>query len=87
MTEVIWKAPLKVLRRQTIEVPEDHTFIDLQMQDGVPTLWFRCDPNSPKFEKTIHMVGTGWQLNDLGNNGTDHIGTVQDGPMVWHFFA
>ena len=71
----------------TITIPHEvHEFLDVQAQDGVPTLWAIVDPER-QAEKPIEIIaiGTGWELP----SGVDkYLGTAQDGSgFVWHYFV
>lgn len=69
-------------RVQTILLREGAILRSLQVQARTPTLWVEVDPDAPEEYVTFHIVGTGWDIP----SGLDYIGTLQDGPYVWHFF-
>lgn len=60
--------------------------LDLQAQDGIPTMWAVVHDDS-KMVNPIEIVaiGTGWTVP----TGVDkYLGTVQDGlGYVWHYFS
>lgn len=86
---VIWKYPMPVENflgddnSITLSIPEEFQFLTVQVQDGVPTLWVEVDPESPKVEVKIAIVGTGGKVPDPS---TLYVGTVQLGGFVWHFY-
>ncbi len=43
----------------------------------------KLDPNLSLVRLTITLVGTG---DAVPNDAGDYLSTVQDGPMVWHFY-
>ena len=83
---VIWKQTLEKTKEQMIRVPATHNFLTAQMQDGQPTVWFECDPDTPLIDKKVYIAGTGWGV-PLQKDAGEYIGTVQDGPLVWHVYA
>jgi hypothetical protein len=61
-------------------------FLEVQMQNGKPTLWALVDPEATIEEPThIMSFGTGWEIpNDVDK----YIGTLQDSEgYVWHYFV
>jgi len=82
--ETIHKFPLAITDEQVIYAPPSARPLSVQFQRGVLCLWMRLDPTEILEQFTIRIYGTG---NPIQSN--DHeafIGTVQDGPMVWHVF-
>lgn len=84
---VIWKYPLELAEKQTLQTPLGAQILSLQVQRGVPTLWILVDPDSPKVSRTLWMVGTGYPVPAAAASGT-FIGTyqVEDGALVFHIF-
>ena len=80
----IYKYPLDVWKTTTINIPEQHEFLHMDLQAGVPTVWALVGVVSPMVEKTIHCFGTGW---DVGVENLTHIGTIQHNGYVWHYFV
>lgn len=66
----------------TIRIPEQVNVIHADMQDGQPTVWAEVDPGEPKTRYPFHIVATGGAVPE----GGQHVGTVFDGPYVWHFY-
>jgi hypothetical protein len=54
------------------------------MQHGVPCLWALVDPEQDYTDRTIDIIVTGHDIVDLFTR--TYIGTVQQGPLVWHVF-
>jgi hypothetical protein len=79
----IWKYNLSLVDEQVIEIPASASNLTLQMQGGGPRLWALVDPTAPTVKRTIRMFGTGHPVPD---DIMAYLGTVQDGPFVWHFF-
>ncbi len=79
----IWKYPINDGNSQSeIDVPENHAILTVAYQSGQLCLWVSVDPKSPKIHKLISSVGTGFPYNPTAK----FIGTVQQGPFVWHIF-
>lgn len=80
----IYKYPLKTSGGVTVINNKIIEFLDIQMQDGIPTLWALVDTET-ETKTNILFIGTGWTLADEVDK---YIGTVQDDyGFVWHYFA
>jgi len=84
----IWKFPLEIRNRQTIEIPGNPTFLSLQIQRGIPTLWAAVKPENPTVQIGIHCFSTGHSTED-SLAPKRFLGTVQTegGGLVWHYFS
>lgn len=83
MYHEIWKFPLKVYDEFEIEAPDPIFPLSIQVQGEAICLWAIVNPDAPKVKKKIFCFGTG---HTLSIKNKTHIGTVQQGRMVWHFF-
>ena len=85
--KAIWKYPLKIESKQTLEMPgTGPKLLSVQMQAGVPCLWAVVEPNSEqKSVVVIDIVGTGHILEE-DDTERYFLGTVQQGGLVWHVF-
>lgn len=78
----IWKFPIDRMHNELL-IPFVARVLCAQFQGTVLCMWALVDPDSPKEKRVVHVVGTGEQIvGDLG----EYIGTVQQGPLVWHVF-
>lgn len=85
LPSTIWKYPLATADRQVVPVPEGARFLHLGVQGHVPTMWLLVDPEAPREDWVVRILGTGWEPVDTGSLG--HLGTVQMGNgLVWHLF-
>jgi hypothetical protein len=75
LSRTIWKTALKTEKTQVIEVPEDWRPLRFDNQKGDPTIWYECDPTSPKKQRVIFTVFTGETVPD----GARYIGTATFG--------
>ena len=82
----ILKYQLKKDDEQIIKIPERSEILDIQLQNGIPVMWAKVDPESEDIEIKINMYGTGWEINDDDTTEDIYLSTVQDGSFVWHFF-
>lgn len=82
--KTIWKFPLTIAERQTINVPAMSAFLHMGL-DGSDSicLWFLVDPKSTPYEVEIIVAGTGHDVPPVGN----HLGTVTLEGFVWHVFT
>lgn len=60
-------------------------FLHVEMQDGVPCAWAIINTDLTKNHYTVSISGTGWPLLEPQNPDT-YVGTLMDGPYVWHVF-
>lgn len=79
----IWKFALATTS-SLIRIPKTWRAISAQMQDGTLTMWAIVDPDAPKTQVNVKVVGTGWPEN---LEGWQFLSTVQDGEFVWHVFV
>lgn len=67
--------------RVKISMP-DGRVVHVGMQDRWLCIWVDIDDRMETLERTFTVRGTGYQLGP----GEIHLGTVFDGPYVWHVF-
>lgn len=85
--QTIHKQVLAIRDHQKVMVAAGSKFLSLQMQNGVPTIWYLTDPISgPSEWWTILCFGTGHPIEV--NVRKEFLGTVQmnGGALVFHFF-
>jgi len=82
----IWKAKLKASQEMVLEVPRESVFLDVQLQHGVPVLWFEVDTDLPMEERSLYLATTGSELPEDRNLA--YVATFQsgDGTLVFHLF-
>jgi hypothetical protein len=80
----VWKFPFEVADQVVLRMPEGAEVLDVQAQDGVPTLWAVVDVDAPLVERRFELRGTGHPLGDIG----PYVGTFQllGGGFVGHLF-
>ncbi len=85
MSSKIYKYPLRICGYQEMEIPLKAAFLTLQIQNGIPCMWFAVNTAAPTFTLKIHTIGTGQEFPKIF--GWDkYAGTYQDGDFVWHVF-
>lgn len=82
----IYKYSFSVADGFELLIPAQSQFLSLQVQNGVPCIWYRVDT---KFESKIHryiVVGTGHEINPA--RWPSFLGTFQlfNGGFVGHVF-
>jgi hypothetical protein len=86
MGEVIWKYPLASYYRNELILPKCSEILTVQLQEGIPTLWVRLDPDD-FIEKAFIIEGvvTGGNVPVHGK----YIGTVllSEDTYILHFFV
>lgn len=65
-----------------IMLPKNAEILHFAFQERTPTLWARVDTDEPLQGRRFKVVGTGWEFKDWAS----HVGTVLEGPFVWHCF-
>lgn len=83
-TRMIWKFPVSIAERFSVEMPAGAEILTVQMQGDTPCMWAIVDPDAFPEIRNFRMAGTGHELGQIGR----HIGTVQmaGGALIWHFF-
>ena len=82
--KTIWKQQLAITDTQIISVPGGSRFLTVQMQNGVPCIWYIVDTEeSGRSQYEFTTVGTGNPIDELIGN---YLGTYQKGPLVFHVF-
>ena len=84
----IFKYPLQIADRQTIEMPIGAQVFSVQVQDGIPCLWALVDTQAAKVIRTVYALGTGHDLAHMNGLTTLFISTIQldGGSLVYHVF-
>jgi hypothetical protein len=87
----IYKYPLTgpevKVPEKLINIPPVLEFLTVAKQGGHIMLWALVDTDSKeKVNYNFQIYGTGWEIvpSDLG---LSYVGTVFDGPYVWHIYA
>ena len=85
----IWKYNVEPAAfAQLLMVPEKAEIMSCGTDaEGTPSLWFLVDTNAPVSPLEYYVVGTGWDLDFMKNRGLMFIGTIKDGPYMWHVFV
>jgi hypothetical protein len=83
--KTIYKYELAVTDKQVLKLPHDAWFMRIEQQGVSVMLWALVDTDHPTVDREIRCFGTGHPLPD-SIMFADHIGTVQMGTLVWHFF-
>ncbi|HUV52905.1 MAG TPA: hypothetical protein VMW64_07505 [Dehalococcoidia bacterium] len=88
--KAIWKYPLEMIDKQTLELPEGAQILSVANQRETLCIWALVDPSpyARKEKRTIIIKGTGHPMDSDELNGTKLIGValLHDGFMVCHVF-
>jgi len=83
-TKQVWKFPLQIEDGWlAVEMPRGAKLLTVMMQYDV-MLWALVDPEQPSVQRRIKVFGTGHPI--LNADMLVYIGSVTDGPFVWHVF-
>lgn len=81
MMKTIFKYELNV-HDVILKLPLGAEILNVQLQNGKPVLWALVNPENELVDRSICIVGTGWDVK--GN--MQYINTYMDGYFVWHVF-
>lgn len=82
----IYKYELKITDKQEIDIPDKFRILSVQLQNDIICVWAIVHTEREQLPTLFHIVGTGHPLSHHWT-AKDHIGTVQQGPYVWHVFC
>lgn len=86
MSMVVYKYPLPFI----LDVPSTHAMprgarvLTCQIQNNTVCIWAAVDTQMPMDNRSFQIVPTGVPSEAV--SGNLYVGTVQDGPLVWHIF-
>lgn len=81
----IFKYPLVLQDEQIVQMPVDARPLSVGLQRGSICLWMAARQiEDPREDRIIYVVGTGIPTDKIDN--AQYVGSVQDGPFVWHIF-
>lgn len=78
----IYKYALLFCENNQFEVPKGTRFLHFDIQDGTPCVWADVIVGNPPETRNLAIHGTGHNVGTLSR----YIGTVKDGPFVWHLY-
>jgi len=77
MKQVIWKFQFNGgFGERIVEIPTGAEILNFGLQDGVPTIWARCDVSAPKVRRLFFILPTGQEFELGGEARMSYIGTV-----------
>lgn len=81
----VWKYSVAGgLAVSSIDIPAPFKPVAAMMQDGVPTVWFEVTPTGEQQQVELGVFGTGHAIDAA--EGWEHVGSMLDGPYVWHLY-
>lgn len=80
----VWKFPLEKTDVQSVPMSAGAELLCVDMQHSTIMLWARLDPEATMMRRFIAIVGTG-NPAPTPEDGA-YVGSVFDGPFVWHVF-
>ncbi len=81
----IWKYQLAITDIQQVLMPDGAQLLCAQMQNGSLCLWAFVDPEAEKRVRTIEVIGTGHQNDDVPRKYISTVLMCAD-TLVWHVF-
>lgn len=90
MKKVIWKFSIDAMKINKVrEKIMDWLYVGFDPK-GKLCVWGIVDPDAAEEQKKdylIELVGTGHDFSEEFYHAAEFIGTVNDGPFMWHVFA
>lgn len=82
----VYKYPLELTDSQILHLPSSAKPLSVQLQGNQLCLWADVPAGQFVVEKevVITIVGTG---HPIPPGAVNYLGTVQQGPFVWHVYA
>ena len=65
-----------------LKLPLGAKILNVQLQNDRPVLWALVNPENELVDRSICIVGTGWDVED----NMEYINTYMEGYFVWHVF-
>lgn len=83
----IWKFPLEIDDKSTLEMPRGAKILCLQVQKGRPCIWAIVEVNEPLVTRRFSTYGTGQNV-PYPAQLRNYVGTYQldAGSLVFHVF-
>lgn len=83
--KTIWKYPLLISDRVTLDMPMDAQVLTVQVQHDIACLWVLCDSNQSLVTRHFKVIGTG---HPIPANIMEYVGTfqIEEGALVFHVF-
>lgn len=72
--------------RVKLDIPRLAECLSVQMQGDKIQSWWLVNERNAVEQVTILIYGTGDSMSDSLVSYLEFLGTVQDGPFVWHVF-
>jgi hypothetical protein len=82
--KTIHEYPIEIADAFAINLPSGFRILSLRTQAGRTCLWALVDASSPLRLVNFRVFGTDQPVPD--DPDLFYVGTVQDGPAVWHLF-
>ncbi len=83
--KTIWKFDLAG-SNIPLRVPKGAVPLGVAMQGDCPRIWMLVDSEAELEDRMFWVRGTGQPLDTNDAHEIKHIGTVLDGPFIWHVF-
>lgn len=85
MTITVWKYRLPLKNRFGIQMPLNSDILHLEMQNDIPCLWVKVNPDEKETEyHHFAFVPTGQEEDD--ENVQNYLGTIVFSNLVYHLF-
>lgn len=85
--KTIWKYPVKATDRFEVMMPPGAKFLSVQIQDGLPQMWWMIDDEMPAVvTRVLRIIGTGHPIRQVNRLTFYATFQMQNGELVFHLF-
>jgi hypothetical protein len=88
--KTIYKYRLSISDECRIQMPMGHEILHVGLDPNeAPCIWALVDSAHPSRTETFHVVGTGNPMPTYswGEPSLRHVGSIRQGPFMWHVFV
>lgn len=84
--QIVWKYHIAITHEQFLELPENAVILSVMVQNHLPCIWVKVDPQANIVRRRIHIYGTG---HPITIPALPYIGSFQmnGGALVFHVFG
>ncbi len=86
--KTIWKYEFEISDNIIIRMPADAEILCVQMQNDIPCIWAKVNPEKSLINRKFKMYGTGHPITEKIGFFEKYIGTIQkfNGKLIFHIF-
>ena len=88
LTWTVWKYKIPMKDSFSIEMPDNHSTLTVQLQNNEPYIWVLVETSDTLIKAEFRLAGTGHAIEYPENDGLNYIGSFQmeNGRFIFHLF-